>query len=113
MGSTQILISLAQDRNIKRIYTIEVSRTLHQQASANLAQSIPTVECIWGLSVGKEEAAAFIRNDPLLQERGPEPDIFVDFLPDPVNGYLNELHGAVLGGHPKPAIEGHFKTGQR
>ena len=49
------------------------------------------------LSVDKHEAAQSIHADPLLRERGPEPDIYIDFLPDPVAGYLLELEGA-LGG---------------
>jgi hypothetical protein len=32
-------------------------------------------------------------------ERGQDPDIYIDFLPDPVSGYLRELEGA-LGGDP-------------
>ena len=95
-GSTQILVHVAAACSIPRIYTMEISKRLYEEARRNLS-IFPQVECLWGLSVKKDEAAAFITNDPLLRERGPEPDIYIDFLPDPVAGYLRELEGA-LGG---------------
>jgi hypothetical protein len=49
--------------------------------------------------VDKAESIEFIQSDPLLLERGQDPDIYIDFLPDPVSGYLRELEGA-LGGDP-------------
>ncbi len=96
LGSTQYLIELAARYFIEKIYTIEVSKTLHETARGNLAQ-FPAVECLWGLSVDREAARTFIQSDPLLLERGPEPDLYIDFLPDPVGGYLRELDGAVGG----------------
>src|SRR5262249_23037870 len=95
-GSTRYLIELANAYRIGKILTVEVSPSLHGVARRNLA-SFPFVECIWGLTLPKSEAVAFIENDNLLAERGPEPDIYIDFLPDPVGGYLRELEGA-LGG---------------
>lgn len=96
LGSTRIMIEVAAACCIPRIYTMEISRNLYEESRRNLA-IFPQVECLWGLSVKKDEAAQFIKTDPLLLERGPEPDIFIDFLPDPVEGYLRELEGA-LGG---------------
>jgi hypothetical protein len=95
-GSTRILIEGAAACQIPRIYTMEISRNLFEESRRNLA-IFPQVECLWGLSVDKVAAARFIASDPLLLERGPEPDIYIDFLPDPVGGYLRELEGA-LGG---------------
>ncbi len=95
-GSTRIMIEVAAACGIPRIYTMEISRNLFEESRRNLA-IFPQVECLWGLSVDKHEAAEFIQSDPLLLERGPDPDIFIDFLPDPVSGYLRELEGA-LGG---------------
>ncbi len=95
-GSTRILVEVAAACGIPRIYTMEISRALYEQSRQNLS-IFPQVECLWGLSVKKDEAAEFLRTDPLLLERGPEPDIYIDFLPDPVAGYLGELEGA-LGG---------------
>lgn len=102
LGSTQHLIYLAKSRPIRGIYTLEISRTLHEMAKQNL-HDVPLVHCLWGLSVSKEAARAFIETDPLLRERGPEPDIYIDFLPDPVAGYLQELDGAVGGDVEAPA----------
>lgn len=96
LGSTQFLLGLASRYPIEKIYTVEVSRTLHDRARANLADH-PVVECLWGLTVEKGAAKEFIAADPLLRERGAEPDIYIDFLPDPVAGYLRELDGAVGG----------------
>jgi hypothetical protein len=96
-GSTRILIEVPAACGIPRIYTMEVSRNLFAESRRNLS-IFPQVECLWGLSVDKLEAAQFIQDDPLLRERGPEPDIFIDFLPDPVAGYLRELEGSLVGG---------------
>ncbi len=88
------MIEVAAACSIPRIYTMEISRNRFEESSRNLA-GFPQVECLWGLSVRKEEAAAFIQNDPLLRERGPEPDLYIDFLPDPVGGYARELFGSL------------------
>lgn len=93
LGSTRLLVELASDFGMERIYTLENSRSRWLQARENLA-AFPQVECHWGLSVDRAEAAQFITDDALLRETGPEPDIFIDHLPDPVAGYLRELERA-------------------
>ncbi|MCX6587180.1 MAG: hypothetical protein NTX13_11475 [Acidobacteria bacterium] len=98
LGSTRILVEIAAACRIPRIYTMEISRKLFEESRRNLA-IFPQVECLWGLSVDKAESIEFIQSDPLLLERGQDPDIYIDFLPDPVSGYLRELEGA-LGGDP-------------
>src|SRR5262245_23985715 len=80
-GSTRILLEVAATCSIPRIYTMEISKNLYEESRRNLA-IFPQVECLWGLSVDSREAAEFIQNDPLLLERGPDPDIYIDFLPD-------------------------------
>lgn len=97
LGSTQLLLGLAaRTPSIRRIYTMEVSRSLFIQSQSNLGHSV-LVTSLFGLSVPRKAAREFIQNDPLLRERGQEPDIYIDFLPDPVAGYLQELDGAVGG----------------
>jgi hypothetical protein len=54
--------------------------------------------------VRKEEAVEFVRSDWLLQQRGPEPDIYIDFLPDPVGGYLAELGGDSASEEPPEGL---------
>jgi hypothetical protein len=58
------------------------------------------------LSVTRREAIAFIESDPLLRDLDPELDIFVDFLPDPRSGYLNEIRCGIGGGDAQEAPEG-------
>lgn len=108
-GSTRILLEVAAACAIPRIYTMEISRNLFEESRRNLALH-PQVECLWGLSVRKDAAIAAITGDPLLLERGPDPDIYIDFLPDPVQGYLNELEGALGGDDGAKAPDGLLDT---
>lgn len=64
------------------------------------------MQVVWGLSVTRREATSFIESDPLLRDLDPELDIFVDFLPDPRGGYLNEIRCAIGGGDAQKAPEG-------
>lgn len=102
-GSTRIILDAFGDRKPDCFYTIEVSKQLWRKASLNLSD-VPFVRCLWGLSLRKERAREFLITDPLLRELDPALDIYVDFLPDPVGGYLRELEGA-LGGEEQEACQ--------
>ena len=95
-GSTRIIIRAFAGKLPPKFYSIEVSDQLRRRAMENLSDT-PVVECLWGLSIGKEHAREFLLNDPLLKELDPNLDIYVDFLPDPVGGYLKELDGSMGG----------------
>jgi hypothetical protein len=116
-GSTRIIIRAFAGKLPPKFYTIEVSDQLRRRAMENLSDT-PVVECLWGLSIGKEHAREFLLNDPLLKELDPNLDIYVDFLPDPVGGYLKELDGfngrresGRLSGAPVGAVAGETPAG--
>jgi len=93
-GSTQAILRALDQRQPEIFYTLEVSWKYCEQARSNLSR-FPFVRCLWGLSSSKQGAIKFVETDPFLNELDPALDIFVDFLPDPVAGYLNELRGGL------------------
>ena len=93
-GSTRTILEAFGHRRPQAFYTIEVSKQFHEVARRNLS-NWPFVHCLWGLSVDKQQALDFVANDPFLKELDPKLDIYVDFLPDPAAGYMNEIHGGL------------------
>jgi hypothetical protein len=104
-GTTRALLHALGQRRPKRFVTLEVSKTLLQQAVANLADA-PWIECVWGMSVRRRAAIEFVRQDPLLRDLDPDLDIYVDFLPNPVAGYLAELEGRLVGDSTESCPDG-------
>jgi len=104
-GSTRVVLEALGDIRPRAFYTIEVSRSLVQQARTNL-ESTPWVHVVWGLSLNRHEAISFIESDPMLRELDPELDIFVDFLPDPRAGYLHEVQCGIGGGEAGETPDG-------
>lgn len=104
-GSTRLILEALGTTRPEAFYTIEVSPSLVEQARVNLA-AFPWVQVVWGLSVTRQEAISFIESDPLLRDLDPELDIFVDFLPDPRSGYLNEIRCGIGSGDAQNAPEG-------
>lgn len=101
-GSTRILIDAFEERPPDVFYTIEVSPRSYAQALKNLSD-VPFVHCVWGLSVGLEQAERFIQSDPLLKETQNRPDIYID-SDDPIAFYLAEIRGALGGGQPLDSL---------
>jgi hypothetical protein len=95
-GSTRLILEAFAEARPEAFYTIEVAPSLVQQARANLA-AFPWVEVVWGLSVNRQQAIAFVESDPFLRDLDPSLDIFVDFLPDPRSGYLDEVRKGIGG----------------
>lgn len=83
MGSTRALLAALGDRTALPFYTIEISRAHHELARENLADA-PQVTTLWGLSVPREDALRFVREDP-------------DVKPEHRDFYLGELRGAFGG----------------
>ena len=108
-GSTKAILAAFGERRPDVFYTLEVSKKFHDHARRNLA-TFPFVRCLWGLSVYRQEALGFVENDRLLKDPDPELDIFVDFLPDPVAGYLNEIRGGLGDESDLKAPEGILAT---
>ncbi len=103
-GSTLLILEAFGATRPEAFYTIEVSPSLVERARVNLA-AFPWVHVIWGLSVNRAEAVAFIESDPMLRDLDPSLDIFVDFLPDPRGGYLNEIRCGIGGGSAQEVPE--------
>lgn len=104
-GSTRLILEALGDLRPEGFYTIEVSPSLVDRARANLAP-YPWVQVVWGLSVTRREAITFIESDTLLRELDPKLDIFVDFLPDPRRGYINEISHGIGNGDAQHAPQG-------
>lgn len=93
-GSTQAILSAFGSEAPRAFYTIEVSRSFHQQARQNLAPHT-FVQCLWGLSIHRQKAIEFLEQDQFIKYLDPSLDIYVDFLPDPTAGYLREVRGGL------------------
>jgi tRNA(1-methyladenosine) methyltransferase and related methyltransferases len=93
-GSTQAILSAFGENPPAVFYTLEVSRRFHEQARRNLAAHA-FIQCFWGLSVHRQKAIEFLEQDRFIKDLDPNLDIYVDFLPDPTAGYLNEVRGGL------------------
>ena len=98
-GSTQTLArAFPANRPPKAYYTIEGNLTFHTLARLNLLKW-NFVKPLWGDTVAKETALAFIRQDDVLKEHEKYPDVFIDTLDNPAQFYTNEVEGK-LGKNP-------------
>lgn len=104
-GSTRWILEALGNTRPQKFYSIEVHPDRVEQARHNLA-AFPWVEVVWGLSVPYNEAITFIESDPLLRNLDPELDIFVDFLPDPRSGYLNEIRNGIANPNRQAVPDG-------
>lgn len=98
LGTTKLLLEALGETPIEAFYTIEVSPAFYSEAVLNLLHH-PRVHCLWGLSVGQDQAAEFIRGDDLLRDIENHPDLYID-SDQPVQAYLDEVRGA--GGTQRP-----------
>lgn len=98
LGSTTMVAELFEELNPARpprIFTLEVSFAHWQNAARNLRR-FRNVRCLWGLSVTTEQARAFIKEDPVLNNHTAELDIYIDNIEDPVGFYLDEIDGKLI-----------------
>ena len=98
-GSTRTLANaFPANRPPKAYYTIEGNLTFHTIARFNLLKW-SFVKPLWGDTVAKDKALAFIKQDEVLKEHEKYPDVFIDTLDDPAQFYTNEVEGK-LGKNP-------------
>ena len=94
-GSTSMLASLKPEK----LYTIECSFSNYTKAKENL-RDLHFVECIYGVSVGIEEAKRFMAsNQDIFMD-----DVFIDDL-NPIEFYTNEIMGMIAGDSEKEDIK--------
>lgn len=92
-GSTQTLASSFPKAHPPKIYyTIEGNLTFHIIAHFNL-RKWPFVKPLWGDTVAKDKALAFIKEDEALKNHECYPDVFIDTLDNPIQFYTNEIEG--------------------
>src|SRR5262249_47414500 len=107
-GSSRMLAEFFErNRSLRRFVTMEAHWSYWKTARSNL-QRFPFVEPKWGLSVSKEKAIEFVRNDPAIREHHRYPDIFIDDVNDPVGFYTRELQGGRVAPNTfalKPALK--------
>jgi len=92
-GSTRTLARAFRPNRPPRAYfTIEGNLTFHLIARLNLARW-KFVRPLWGNTVARDKALAFIRQDAALRQHEHYPDVFIDDTNDPVAFYTNEIAG--------------------
>ena len=95
-GSTVVLAEAIKDTgrlsSLRSFYTLEVDYYFFRQAKKNLKR-YPFIKPVWGMSVTKKEALAFIQNDEVLKNHQAIEDVFIDDVNDPVSFYTNEVNG--------------------
>ena len=79
--------------------TIEANWSSWRTARENLAH-FPFVTPLWGRTVTRHAALAFVRSDEALRHHERWPDVFIDDTRHPVKSYTRELKGR-LGGRPR------------
>lgn len=92
LGTTRLILEATADAPPEVFYTIEASPVHYADAVANLLHA-PHVHCLWGLSVDRCAAEAFIRDDAFLREPAARGELFID-SDTPVEAYLAEVGGA-------------------
>ena len=95
-GSTVVLAEAIKNTgrlsSLRSFYTLEVDYYFFRQAKKNLKR-YPFIKPVWGMSVTKKEALAFIQNDEVLKNHQAIEDVFIDDVKDPVSFYTNEING--------------------
>ncbi len=100
-NSTKMLAESFAALSPKFFYTCEVELKHYRNARKNLA-GYPFVQCLWGNSVRVEEALEFLKKDEALIQHEKFPDIFIDFIEDPLSFYLQECRGKQFGKRSLP-----------
>ena len=73
-------------------YTIEADEQIHKEAVENLKR-FPFVTPLWGLSVDCAAARDFILNDDAIRNHEQYPDVFIDYIDNPIDIYIEEIEG--------------------
>jgi hypothetical protein len=107
-GSTRILAEFFAHRPVRRFVTMETNWNYWRIARRNLRR-FPFVETLWGLSVGRQKALNFIRNDEAIREHQRYPEIFIDDVENPVGFYTREVEGAHAA-RATPALKSALKS---
>lgn len=99
-GSTTTLANavLKNKVELKAFYTIEVDKKFHSIATKNL-QQFSFVKPIWGLSVNKQMAIDFIKNDDAIKHHEKYENVYIDTLNNPAQFYINEIDGKLSKAH--------------
>ena len=99
-GSTRMLAAaFASRRPPESFITIEANWSSWRAALGNLA-AFPFVTVLWGRTMPRRTALAFVRSDDALRHHERWPDVFIDDTRHPVKSYSRELRGR-LGGRPR------------
>ncbi|MGB6483360.1 MAG: hypothetical protein WBE86_07730 [Candidatus Acidiferrales bacterium] len=105
LGSTTFIAEIFNKQSCapQKFITIEASYSNWRKAKHNL-QDFPFVEPLWGLSIPRQEALNFIKNDTAIINHYNYPDIFIDEVEDPITFYSAEICGR-LGRRMRSPIE--------
>jgi len=93
LGSTRFVAeSFPVESPPKEFVTLETNWRSWRRAKVNLAR-FPFIHPVWGLTVKRQEAVDFVRQDKFLKNHQAHENIFIDDINDPVSFYTNELAG--------------------
>jgi len=93
LGSTSTIAQVFSDLNRRpQFLTLEASWINWTKARKNL-KKYQFVNPVWGKSVPRDEAIAFIQNDELLKNHKNYSNIYIDGGDDPTAFYLREISG--------------------
>jgi hypothetical protein len=72
--------------------TIEADELIYNEAVENL-KKFPFVTPVWGLSVDCVAAREFILQDDAIRHHEQYPEVFIDYIDNPVETYIEEIEG--------------------
>jgi hypothetical protein len=95
-GSTRFLAESFPEREPPELFiTIETSWQNWRKARTNLRR-FSFVRPVWGLTLDREQALAFVKADECLRDHKRYPDVFIDNIDNPARFYERELRGRLI-----------------
>ena len=93
LGSTTFIAeSFPTGTQPEQFITLEANWNNWRHAKRNLKR-FSFVNAVWGHSIAQKEALEFIAADPILDDHGKHPDVFIDHLENPREKYASEIRG--------------------
>ncbi|MFM8437860.1 MAG: hypothetical protein ACKOAX_05245 [Candidatus Kapaibacterium sp.] len=94
IGSTTSMAEaiLSSGKPHPHFITIEADELIYNEAVENLKR-YPFISPVWGLSVDCVAARDFILQDDAIRHHEKYPDVFIDYVNNPVETYIEEIEG--------------------
>jgi|SRR6218665_545313 len=94
LGSTTLLANaiIKSNKAYPNFITIEADKEIYDRAAVNL-EKYKFITPKWGLSVAAAEAKKFIQTDEAILNHEKYPEIFIDYIDNPIQRYTEEMDG--------------------